>query len=353
MIIPPTFNTKAKFVSGFAQVEIGTQAANKTIIDKTGRAITKSLFLDAHNMSENLAVVEMVDFTDKSPNSSNRAQTYIDPSGSILKDKFAVCGDFFHGVAVAKMLEWFFNGWMAVISYKTEGHYGRDVLIDRQGHVLRDLPGGAYSMNFSEGFLPVITNNLIGYIDTTGGIVIKPHFSLAKNFSEGLAAVCSSEDDRKWGFIDRQGKTRVQYVFMGVEDFHEGLAKVNLPNTSMYIDTTGKTVIQETEQYKILGNFSEGLAAVTLEHFGVGFIDHHGKLVIEVPGGKTFGTVGEFHNGLCCMAVLKDDRLWFGFIDKSGRWAVQPLFSDATDFSEGLAAVRFADTSDKSLKQCN
>ena len=46
-------------------------------------------------------------------------------------------------------------------------------------------------------------NDKFGYINKTGNFSIEPKYKVAKNFSEGLAAV---EIDGKWGFINTKGE---------------------------------------------------------------------------------------------------------------------------------------------------
>ncbi|MDY6784551.1 MAG: WG repeat-containing protein [Cyanobacteriota bacterium] len=92
-------------------------------------------------------------------------------------------------------------------------------------------------------------NELQGYIDSTGKVIIEPQFSGAFDFSEGLAAV----------FIDvfRNDKYRYKYG---------------------YIDSTGKVVIPP--QFKVAFPFSNRRAAVEIEG-KMGYIDKAGKVVIS------------------------------------------------------------------------
>ena len=53
--------------------------------------------------------------------------------------------------------------------------------------------------------------------------------------------------------------------------------------------------------------------------------------------------VGEFHDGLCYASLLKNGTRLLGYIGKTGTWLIKPQFDNAENFSEGLAAVYFAD----------
>ena len=54
-----------------------------------------------------------------------------------------------------------------------------------------------------------------------------------------------------------------------------------------------------------------------------------------------FITLGGIHHtfGQNILAPVKSGELW-GFIDKSGNWAIKPAFAEARPFAEGQAAVK-------------
>jgi hypothetical protein len=63
-----------------------------------------------------------------------------------------------------------------------------------------------------------------------------------------------------------------------------------------------------------------------------GFVDGSGRWAIE----PRFVQYGEFSEGLAWAA---EKGSAYGYIDKTGSWAIRPRFRHATEFSEGLAAV--------------
>ena len=76
-----------------------------------------------------------------------------------------------------------------------------------------------------------------------------------------------------------------------------------------------------------------------------GFIDKSGKFVIN----PQFDYNADFYEGLARVGI---GSKW-GFIDKSGKFVINPQFDDAADFYEGLATVNVGDKwgfSDKSGK---
>ncbi|NGQ97031.1 WG repeat-containing protein [Brevibacillus sp. SYP-B805] len=105
----------------------------------------------------------------------------------------------------------------------------------------------SYANDFSEGLAAVEIGNHYGYINHEGKVVIAPQFHSAGSFSEGLAWVVTESDTGilAYSYIDPTGKTVIASpLFQAVEDFHDGVAQVELKNpifdTPAYIDRTGR-----------------------------------------------------------------------------------------------------------------
>jgi WG containing repeat len=76
-----------------------------------------------------------------------------------------------------------------------------------------------------------------GYIDRSGKMVIPPQFKEAGSFSEGLAII--RLNDKEWGYIDTSGKLVINGEEFGLaREFSEGLAAVTGKN-----DKYGLTII--------------------------------------------------------------------------------------------------------------
>jgi WG repeat protein len=228
----------------------------------------------------------------------------------------------------------------------------------------------------SQPFFRFERNGKIGFLDGAGREVIAPRFLPGwfgeEDFYEGLSPAQETED--LWGFIDTSGRWQIPARYWRTERFSEGLAAVTLPlkgyNFPMeYIDRTGRTVIDLPLEIGEAGIFSEGLAAVRLISHSMsigkaGYIDRTGKMAIP----PQFAFAGDFHNGLarvvldgrCFIAGDSGERMGTppsvpaatscggvpdfitarckeGFIDQNGN--VRFEFEGARDFSEGLAAV--------------
>jgi WG containing repeat len=127
-----------------------------------------------------------------------------------------------------------------------------------------------------------------------------------------------------------------------VKGFSDGLALVLIEGKRAYIGKTGKVVI--APEYKSndakrfissASRFSEGLARVdTSGGYStgyVGFIDKRGKFAIE----PRLQGAGDFSEGLAAVLVGKE----CGYMDRTGRIVIKPQFDETQRFSEGLAAV--------------
>jgi hypothetical protein len=144
---------------------------------------------------------------------------------------------------------------------------------------------------------PVEQNGKWGYADKDGKIVIKPQFTRAHRFSEGLALVWT-------GGIPLTDPVVTSFVNMG------------------YIDGTGHWVIHSRYEYCFYDDFLEGLAPFRQQSRKWGYIDLSGKIVVR----PRFDWAGGFSNGIA--PVLLDSKC--AHVDKTGK---------ITDQSPGRAAA--------------
>ena len=147
-------------------------------------------------------------------------------------------------------------------------------------------------------------------------------------------------------------------------DFYEGLAAVKIKNQWGFIDRSGTLVIApqfNPWQGQFNGFFSDGLVAINLtsgKKSGVdgndpvsvrwGFADHRGKIVIQPQFIGNYYSPPHFVDGL---AVIGGNFVGttvatfglntkYGYINKTGSFAIAQKFDEAYDFSDGLASVR-------------
>lgn len=234
-----------------------------------------------------------------------------------------------------------FNGVIAVV--ETPAGFR---LIDRQGRPLIDLPAYAQVSPFQEGLAQVLvmdddgvssrrtlTARKKGYIDLYGEEAIPPRYYEASEFREGLAAVALTPTSR-YGFIDAHGDAVLPPAYDEAQPFSEGLAAVRKDGRWSFIDKKGKVALKTA--CVALGDFDEGLAACKTSGGKLGFIDRQGKVVVKASYLYKPGRIYAYGDGLAGVATAKGT----GFIDKTGRTIVQPVYEDVGSFQEGYAAVK-------------
>lgn len=209
---------------------------------------------------------------------------------------------------------------------------------------------------FSEGLCAIQRNQLWGFMDTTGKVVIDFKFrnngSEAPAFHEGKCCVCiqTEKEELKRMYIDRAGNDLFSNQdFSGITPFSNGIALVEKTDPSkspflQLIDSLGKplkaaVIPGYSPDMKLeFRGFYEGLAAICdAKSKGWGFINSKGKWVI--PPETKYKTVGDFHDG---MAFIQDatDLKW-GAINSKGALVIPFMYEHRPgDFSEGLSAIR-------------
>lgn len=221
-------------------------------------------------------------------------------------------------------------------------------IINKKGEVVVDGKQFDNVRQMSEGMVVVCKDKKYGVLDRNGNQIAAPKFVECQDFSDGLAWV---KIGKRWGCIDKNGNMVIDTNYVSINGFHEGLAFVwkDYPwrNEALpvCIDKKGNIVIEELP--KVGGEidhlfFSEGLACIKVND-KYGYIDKTGKFVIE----PQFDFAQNFSDGLALIAYEKE-RVYYGvnvpynicgYIDKKGKVVIQPKYELADNFSEGLAAV--------------
>ncbi len=218
----------------------------------------------------------------------------------------------------------------------------RGFLIDPEGNRLIEFDDADLSnpLHWAER----ATRVLSGFIGKQGELALKPEFSSAEPFSEGLALVrrVNPKPSARLVFIDRGGKTRIELPRQAsaAQSFSGGLALVTMHGGGAryaYIDRTGAQRIEAP--YAAAQPFSGGLAAVkTSPELGAnnwGYIDDQGKMAIP-PG---FYQASPFLRGLAMIARVENTVLTGGAIDRTGR-VVAPAFYPPDSHSDVLSMIR-------------
>lgn len=212
---------------------------------------------------------------------------------------------------------------------------------------------------------PIVVDNKVGYIDSTGKIVFEPKFNTPVTyfkteifgrtiydfdlpdwayFSEGKATVQIDKYilyiikvSEAFAVINTQGKYTIAPGEYPIGQFCDSIAYFkNLDKTFEFtydyrygfLNTNADVVIKD--KYKYVSNFSNGTALV-LEKGKYGIIDKSGTYIIN----NNYEELSNISEGF---AVFAENNK-YGYIKKDGSVAVIPSFDKAWSFSNGLGRI--------------
>jgi hypothetical protein len=134
----------------------------------------------------------------------------------------------------------------------------------------------------------------------------------------------------RWGYIDTAGRVAIDFLFDNASQFNEGLGLVKVGDLSGFIDKAGSTAIEP--QFGDESNpFFDGLAMVQAATGKCGYIDKLGRYTIE----PVYDWARPFSEGLALVRVSGK----YGYITKNGEYLVEPEYALAGSYSEGHASV--------------
>lgn len=172
------------------------------------------------------------------------------------------------------------------------------------------------------------------FINGKGQIAFQPDCDIAGSFHQGRAIIISFTDKAKenpiYGYIDLSGKEVIDKQYDDAIEFSEGLAYVMKKDKRGYIDTSGTFIFELLED--IIGySFQNGIARISNENYYFGYIDKTGRKIIDL----TFEETGNF----CPNLAPANDKNKMGYINKKGEFVLPAIWDDCREFSEGLAFV--------------
>ncbi len=247
--IEPIFDKAYPFTDGLAAVQ---QKQKWGFIDTKGRMVIEPQFVQVGLFSDGMASFRKKQVTDP--------WGYIDQTGKVVIQPHFDCAEKFRqGIArvgfetrQSKLLS-------RIADVGTTCDYQ---FIDRQGKFVPE-PVPTHDATGEAGeLIPFRKNELAGYLNAKGEVVIEPQFQVAAPFSAGLARACK---EGLFGYIDQRGEWVIAPRFQYANDFAQGLAGVPLgANGWGFIDRTGKEVLPAKYAW-VYGGFRHGLAEVAFE----------------------------------------------------------------------------------------
>lgn len=205
-------------------------------------------------------------------------------------------------------------------------------------------------------------------IDYRTGLPVD-EYDYAGNTSEDLTIVGKwNLDDRKLGFVDKDGKVVIPLEYARADNFSEGLSAVGIGDLENavygYINKTGEMVIQP--EYDDASAFFDGIAKVAKKdaygNLKWGLIDKAGKIVAPLEYNEIYydgensqneirsRIYGENASDASKQPILvaktgSDGNLQYGYIDKKGTVQIPLIYDKANSFVNGLALVGMKDDS--------
>lgn len=257
---------------------------------------------------------------------------YIDQNGKIVINPIYLrARDFSEGIAPVLTPE---NKW---------------VVINKIGKIVSVWENIDNIEAFSEGLAVVRKGGKYGFVDQNK-LVIPIKYDYADDFSEGLAVVGMREGNSginmKQGFIDKNDNMIIDYRFQRARKFKEDVAAVTPINSNNgwgYIDKKGQFILKP--MYLAAGEFSEGMAPVSVDFGQFGFIDKLGNFIIP----PVYNLASSFSEGRACVLVGQKmqfkpfqiiERGKYGYIDRFGNMIIDPKFGYAADFHDGIARIQ-------------
>lgn len=190
---------------------------------------------------------------------------------------------------------------------------------------------------FEDGIATAKKDGRLVLIDTMGNIVQQFPEIVQSMYLSGNYAIIHGSDGRA-GFMKRSGEIVLEPKYNGIEPLYDDFAAVQIEGDdlgvkSAFIDTTGSFVFGKT--FGFIRSFSEGYAAVEVNGKW-GFIDRTGKQAVE----PVYDDVKGFYKGLAIVGLKHGKSFRYGYIDTTGRVVIKVTYADAGYFEYGLAPVK-------------
>ena len=298
IIIPIQFTNAADFKNGIANVSLSHDYFD---IDKKGQRIKKEeVVVKPVKIEVQQKKYEQVFFSKDGYRKVklNNKYGFINEEGvEITAIEYDDVWDFYEGMAAVKK-----DGKMGFINEKGKlvvaaKYLAADMFINGKARV-------------AAGEYPTIK---YGYIDKTGKEIIAVAFGYPRRSGVNYIII---KKDEKYGMLDWNGKTILPFIYESIDDFSQGLAKVEINGLYGYVDE--KNIIIGTIKYAEAKDYKDGRAAVKILEGSLplwGFVDLQGNMA--VPFSKKLSRVESFENGYA--RVVDYENYKWGLIDKTGK----------------------------------
>ena len=170
--------------------------------------------------------------------------------------------------------------------------------------------------------LPIKINNLWGYMNLEGKLIIPPTYSEAGFFSEDIAAVVQND---KFGFISKANKFIVEPVYDEVTDFYDGRSVIEREGKYGMIDRNGYSIFEPI--FEELGTVSEGKVFARKDSLYGYYSKNRISLIPE-----RFEEAESFENQQAHVRIQGKEAI----IDSVGSFVVKPFYDEVDFFTDTL-----------------
>ncbi len=335
VVIPPRYDEAGDFHEGLAAVN---RKGLWGYIDRSGREVIPMAYLAASPFAGGFAAVRTFD---------NRAGV-IDRSGQVVipfqYDEVSISP---HPIALVKSDSGYYyfihlkqlhksRPWPQAWSFgnaptarvKESGQY---FLIDTAFEIvagpfdgLSSCVGGVYRFRQEGSY---------GLIDSSGRTLVPATYNAIALSPMGKHV---GSKDGKYYLLPEELLLKDMDTLIDLAYIGQGWLRYRAGDMWYIVDTAGR---KSPHRYEFVGNFSEGMAPVSVYGRGWNWIDASGQLW---RAGQFYLMTWPFYRGKA--RALKSSGL--GIIDKSGHWVLPAVYTELRDFNEGLArfqARRVAD----------
>ena len=338
--IEPCFRSAGLFSEGLAVVsERGP--FDYGYIDEGGKLVIPYGFFSAGAHKQGRALVR--------PNTERMKHGFIDRTGAwVVPAKYAHAEDFAEGRALVgdgKLLGFVdldgneivapkyrhalgFADGLALVADHGKHEAGGFGFIDLQGQVaipLRLENAGP----FHAGFALASRNGNWGFLAPDGMFLFPPRFSQCGYLVDDRAPAML---DGQWGVVDGKGNVVIPFARVNISAVGDWFVATDGQSSTFYDKKSGEELFQIP--YSILREPGDGFIAVASSYYGpFGYMDLSGKIAIE----PRFQFAAPFAQGA---AIVEDENGQWGIIDESGAMTVAFDFPMINSASAGRFSKR-------------
>jgi hypothetical protein len=203
---------------------------------------------------------------------------------------------------------------------------------------------GQFSVNGIAIYTDMFRKKFYGLITKEREIITKEYTHLFFLFSDTSTDWYAAQvKNKKWGVIKIQHKRceihlPFEYDNILEGDIRQGIITVQKQNNYQLLRIDDNKLLLESSFG--IGIYSEGLVCVSKKFGEKHVVDIEGNTAFVCDASKNYEQVYSYHYGLARVRCVTSHGIHYGYIDTTGSVIIPPIYLEARNFSEGLAAVK-------------